>query len=51
MRVRQNRVVLAVVATVKPFEDVREPDRVDGIIQFETAEGGQNELGSRESTA
>jgi hypothetical protein len=33
-RVRQNRVVLAVVATVKPFEDVREPNRVDGIIQF-----------------
>ncbi len=33
--VRQNRVVLAVVATVKPFEDAREPNRVDGIIQFE----------------
>ena len=34
-RVRQNRVVLAVVATVKPFEGASEPDRADCIIQFE----------------
>ncbi|MHC4040368.1 hypothetical protein [Bradyrhizobium shewense] len=50
MRVRQNRVVQAVVATVKPFEDAREPNRVDGIVNS-NGEGGQNELGSREITA
>ena len=33
--VRQNRVVLAVVATVKPFGDASEPNRADCIIQFE----------------
>jgi hypothetical protein len=50
-RVRQNRVVLAVVATVKPASgDVREPDRADGIVNSR-GEGGQNELGSRESAA
>jgi len=38
--VRQNRVVLTVVATVKPFEDVREPNRVDGIVNS-NGEGGQ----------
>ncbi len=38
--VRQNRVVLAVVATVKLFEDVREPNRVDGIVNL-NSEGGQ----------
>ena len=40
--VRQNRVVLAVVATVKLFEDVREPNRVDGIVNL-NGEGGQKE--------
>ena len=40
--VRQNRVVLAVVATVKPFEDAREPDRADGIANS-NGEGGQKE--------
>ncbi|WP_407115513.1 hypothetical protein [Bradyrhizobium sp. LMG 9283] len=47
MRVRQNRVVLAVVATVKPIEDAREPNRADGIVNS-NGEGGQKELGSRE---
>ena len=40
--VRQNRVVLAVVATVKLFEDAREPNRVDGIVNS-NGEGGQKE--------
>jgi hypothetical protein len=40
--VRQNRVVLAVVATVKPFEDAREPNRADGIVNS-NGEGGQKE--------
>jgi len=35
-------VVLAVVATVKLFEDVREPNRVDGIVNS-NGEGGQKE--------
>ncbi|SPP93495.1 protein of unknown function [Bradyrhizobium vignae] len=42
--------VLAVVATVKPFEDAREPDRADGIVNSR-GEGGQKELGSRETAA
>ncbi|BBO04035.1 hypothetical protein SG09_33850 [Bradyrhizobium ottawaense] len=40
--VRQNCVVLAVVATVKLFEDAREPNRVDGIVNS-NGEGGQKE--------
>jgi hypothetical protein len=44
-------VVLAVVATVKAFEDAREPDRVDGIIQFERRGRPKGKFGSRESTA
>ncbi|MGY4365191.1 hypothetical protein ACVW1A_001256 [Bradyrhizobium sp. LB1.3] len=48
--VRQNRVVLAVVATVKPWRrrHLRQPARRR---DFRWGEGGQNELGSRESTA
>jgi len=49
-RVRRNRVVLAVVATVKPWRrrQSRQPARCRA---FREGEGGQNELGSRESTA
>src|SRR3954466_11047919 len=39
--VRQNRVVLAVVATVKSLGDVREPNRADGVNS--RGEGGQKE--------
>jgi hypothetical protein len=48
--VRQNCVVLAVVATVKPWRmrHLRQPARRR---DFRWGEGGQNELGSRESTA
>ncbi|WP_334249362.1 hypothetical protein [Bradyrhizobium symbiodeficiens] len=34
--------VLTVVATVKLFEDVREPNRMDGIVNL-NGEGGQKE--------
>jgi hypothetical protein len=48
--VRQNRVVLAVVATVKPLRmrHLCQPARCRRLLR---GEGGQRELGSRESTA
>ncbi len=49
--VRQNRVVLAVVATVKLFAEVKAGSTGRAFASFRESEGGQNELGSRESTA
>jgi hypothetical protein len=39
------------VATVKSFEDAREPNRVDGIIPIRTAREAKGKFGSREITA
>jgi len=46
----QNRVVPAVVATVKPLRRCGAPNRVNCIANSR-GEGGQKEFGSRESTA
>jgi hypothetical protein len=48
--VRQNRVVLAVVATAKLSRRCGAPNRVNRIANSRS-EGGQKEFGSRESTA
>ena len=49
-RVRQNRVVPAVVATVKPSRRCGASNRINHIGNSR-GEGGQKEFGSRESTA
>src|SRR6266567_4436262 len=49
-RVRLNRVVLAVVATAKFSRRCGAPNRVNHIVNSRS-EGGQKELGSRESAA
>jgi hypothetical protein len=50
-RVRQNCVVLTVVATVKPFAEVRASPTGRTCIVNSRGDGGQRELGSGESAA
>ena len=51
MRVRQNRVVLAVVATVKLFAEMSASPTGRTASSIREGEGGQKEIGSRESAA